>query len=288
MSNFAFLVRSFGALSVTGLLAAAFPCAAAETSTPSATGSGAPNFSGADFGWLAAGVDFLPPESGPGPVSDPPGHPHGSNNGGGQPSFRLADTTNPILQPWVRAALQKTNARIAAGGGGFTPQASCKPAGVPAFLLYPAQPVFFIQTPAEVLMVWQADHMVRHVYMNVPHSAHPEPSWFGESIGHYENGDTLVVDTTGLSDKTYVDNFHTPHTDRLHVVERFRLANAGRAIDVDVTVDDAGAFTTPWHARQHYRRAQEGPLLESACAESTGNFLHYDLDPIPQAGTPDF
>jgi hypothetical protein len=124
--------------------------------------------------------------------------------------------------------------------------------------------------------------------MDVPHSPHPEPSWFGESVGHYENGDTLVIDTVGLSDKTYVDNFRTPHTAGLHVVERLTLAKDSRAIDVDVTVDDPGAFTTAWRARQHYRRAQQGPLIESSCAESTGNFLHYDLAPIPEADTPDF
>ena len=83
-------------------------------------------------------------------------------------------------------------------------------------------------------MIWQRDHMVRRIYLTDKHSEHVTPSWFGESIGHYENGDTLVVDTIGLSTKnSYIDNFRTPHTEKLHVVERFthrsRRQDAGRA-----------------------------------------------------------
>ena len=70
-------------------------------------------------------------------------------------------------------------------------------------------------------MTSQFDHQYRHIYLNVPHSADIKPSWFGESVGHYE-GDTLVVDTIGLNDRTFIDDYLTPHTDKLHVVERFR------------------------------------------------------------------
>jgi hypothetical protein len=247
-----------------------------------------PKFSGADFGWRAAGADFIAPKSGPGPITDPPGHAHGRNNVPGvQPTFRIADLANPILQPWTREALKKTNEAVEYGHGGFTPQVSCIPQGVPAFLLYPAQPVYFIQTPKEVVMVWQPDHQVRHVYLDVAHSRNPKPSWYGESVGHYENG-ALVVDTIGLSTKTFVDNFRTPHSDRLHVVERFTIEPDGKGMDVDVTVDDPVAFTTPWHAEQHYRRVTQGPLIEESCAESTNNFLNYDMDPIPHADRADF
>jgi hypothetical protein len=120
------------------------------------------------------------------------------------------------------------------------------------------------------------------------HSANLKPSWFGESIGHYENGDTLVVDTIGLNTKTYIDNFRTPHTEKLHVVERFRINPDQKGLTVDVSVDDPGAFTTPWKAVQKYRRVEQGPMNESSCAESSTNFLNYDMDPIPQANTPDF
>jgi len=79
------------------------------------------------------------------------------------------------------------------------------------------------------------------------------PSWFGESVGRYE-GDTLVVDTVGMNDKTYIDSYRTPHTEKLHVVERFRMIEGGKTLEVKVHVEDPGAFTTPWDAIQRYRR----------------------------------
>jgi hypothetical protein len=74
-----------------------------------------------------------------------------------------------------------------------------------------------IQTPKEVVLFLVG--RVRHIWLNVPHSANPKPSWYGESVGHYE-GDTLVVDTIGFNDRTFVDSYRTPHTDKLHVVDR--------------------------------------------------------------------
>jgi hypothetical protein len=268
--------------SVAGLIAALFWSASAMAA------DSVPSFAFADGGWQAAGADFLQPPSGPGPVRDPPGHEHVGNNTGGQPSFRIADLSNPILQPWVKDALKKTNDKIAAGGGGFSPQVSCIPLGVPAFLLHPAQPLYFIQTAKEVVIIWPPNHEVRRIYLTDKHSANLKPSWLGESIGHYENGDTLVVDTIGLNDKTYVDNFRTPHTNKLHVVERFKINADQKGLVVDVAVDDPGAFTVPWHAVQRYRRVQQGPMSESSCAENPTNFLGYDMDPIPTETRPDF
>ncbi|HEX5280157.1 MAG TPA: hypothetical protein VFW28_08755 [Micropepsaceae bacterium] len=254
-----------------------------------ATDSTVPPFAFMNGGWQAVGVVFLAPPSGPGPVIDMPGRKRiGNNLDLGQPIFAMADLGNPILQPWARDALKAVNDHVAAGGGGFTAQASCKLVGVPAFLLHPAQPIYFVQTPKEVVMIWPPNAEYRHLYLTEKHSADLKPSWFGESIGHYENGDTLVVDTIGLNDKTYIDNFRTPHTIQLHVVERFRINPDGKGLTVDVAVDDPGAFTTPWHAVQRYRRVEQGPMRESSCAEAPVNYLHYDMDPIPQADRADF
>ena len=74
---------------------------------------------------------------------------------------------------------------------------------------------------------------VRHIYLNVPHSANPKPSWYGESVGHYEGGDTLVIDTIGQTDRTFADNYRTPHSEKLHVTERFHLTNDGKNLQAD-------------------------------------------------------
>jgi hypothetical protein len=155
------------------------------------------------------------------------------------------------------------------------------PAGVPGFHLYGFQPLYFVQTPKEVIMIYSNDQQVRHVYLNVPHSTNRKPSWYGESVGHYE-GDTLVVDTIGLNEKTFVDNFRTPHTQKLHVVERFRLIDGGKAMQVDITFDDPDAFNRPWSVMQRYDRVQQ-PMDEQICAENNTQFF-----PIPVADKPDF
>jgi hypothetical protein len=243
-------------------------------------------------GWLKPpGDEFLPPEFGPGPVQSDPAHPYVSNAVAVQETVKIADLTNPILQPWVVAQMRKSNDEVLAGKVGFTARSRCWPHGVPGFLLYPVHPIFFIQSPTEVVMAWGQDFQMRRVYLDVPHSANPKPSWYGESVGHYENGDTLVVDTIGFNDRTFIDNYRTPHTTQLHVVERFRLADSGRALEVNVRVEDPGAFTMPWNAVQRYRidhRTGEVPLHEMVCAENNSDHFAQGLYPIPQADKPDF
>jgi hypothetical protein len=149
------------------------------------------------------------------------------------------------------------------------------------------RPIYFLQTPKEVTIVDELDHQVRHVYMNVPHSAHPVSSWYGESVGHYE-GDELVIDTLGLNDKTFVDNYQTPHTNKIHVVERFKLVEDGKILQATVTVDDPGAFKMKWSAVQRYRRGEVRPMTELSCAENNYDFLGYEVMPIPEAKGADF
>jgi hypothetical protein len=170
----------------------------------------------------------------------------------------------------------------------YTPKERCWPIGVPGWMLYPVTPVYFLQTPKMVTLIWQEDHMVRHIYLTDKHSANVKPSWFGESIGHYENGDTLVVDTVGLNTRTFVDQFRTPHSEKLHVVERYRLIEGGKAIEAIATVEDPGAYTTTWRAAQRYRRVEQGPMIENACSENNEGFFERAVEPIPTAARPDF
>jgi hypothetical protein len=118
-------------------------------------------------------------------------------------------------------------------------------AGVPAFMGFAVvEPIYFVRTPKEVTMIFEGDAQVRRVHLNVPHSANPKPSWYGESVGHYE-GDTLVVDTIGMNAKSYVDNFRTPHTEKLHVVERYRLIDDGQTLQVTIRIEDPDTFYEP-------------------------------------------
>src|SRR5260370_11118064 len=162
------------------------------------------------------------------------------------------------------------------------------PGGVPGQLLWPFEPVYFIQNPKEVWMIWQRDHLVRRIYLTDKHSEHLTPSSFGESIGHYENGDTLVVDTVGLSTGiTYIDNFRTPHSEKLHVVERFTIEPGGKRMSALVTVEDPDTFNAPLTMTRRWFRF-DGPMLETVCAENNGDFFNQNLFPQPEAKTPDF
>ena len=246
-----------------------------------------PDFSAGGVGWLAQGVNFQSPLSGPHEVTNDPAHPFRPPGRGEAPVWRIADLNNPILQPWAREELKKRNDRILAGGTGYTRQVACWPMGVPAFLLYPAQPLYIVQTPKQVVLIAQMDNQVRHVYLNVPHSKSVKPTWYGESVGHYE-GDTLVVDTIGMNDRTWIDNYRTPHSPKLHIIERFHVVGDGKTLQVDVHVEDPGAFTTPWNTIQRYDRTELGGLTEFPCAENNDHFREPDVEPMPTALKPDF
>ena len=277
--------------------AALLPAAASEP-----TGS-VPDFSSHGVSWAgfvapktpSAAIartfnDYSLPASGLGPVTDDPAHPYVNNElareTNRQPTYRVADVNNPNLKPWVIEALKKQNALALAGRQGETREARCWEVGVPAYHLNPGA-MYFIQTPSEVLL-FLAGRTLR-IYLNVPHSANVKPSWYGESVGHYEGGDTLVVDTIGFNDRTFVDSYRTPHTTALHVTERFKLADGGNRLDVSFTVEDAGAFNAPWSATRARHRVSRGPQEgNDSCAEDHNNYFNLDIEQVPMAGKPDF
>jgi hypothetical protein len=233
--------------------------------------------------------------AGAGPVVEPGGFKDSKQEG--RP-IRIADLSNPILKPWAIESMRKPNEIAAAGGEAYEAHSSCRPSGVPGFLVSGSgNPMYIIQGPREVLLINEAGPEIRHIYLNVPHSDHLKLSQYGESVGHYE-GDTLVVDTVGLSDDTYVDNYRTPHTTHEHVIERFKRVDGGNTLQVDVRVEDPGAFNMPWSGRQIYHGevardsfhgSLEGQLLEAICGENNANyFKEQNIGTIPVADKADF
>jgi hypothetical protein len=280
-----FTSRQMLLASVGILVSAVFAVGAAVAAGAAAQSASPPDFSSGQTAWQTGnGGAFTAVAGTPGPMTNDPAHPFVPNGRGIQPTFRIADLSTPNLKQWAKDIMKKDNDEVLAGKIAYTPGSSCKPAGIPAFLLA-GGPFYFVQSPKEVVIIMQGDHQVRHVYMGVPHSANVKPSWYGESVGRYE-GDTLVIDTIGQSTKTFVDNYRTPHTEKLHVVERWRMIDDGKGIEVHVTVDDPDTYNQPWQATRQFRRVQ-GTLQESACAESNLNFGLFDYH-IPVAEKPDF
>ena len=271
---------------VAGGVLSGLVCMAPTAQAPAQHNISPPDFSSNDTAWIGIGGDFLavPDAPGPKPITFDPKHPYVPNNTGRQPTFRIADLTHPNLKPWVKERMKKDNDEVLAGKIAFTPRATCNMAGVPSFMGFGGfQPYYFVQTPKQVWMIFSGDQQVRRVYMDVPHSANPKPSWYGESVGHYE-GDTLVVDTIGLNDKSFVDYYRTPHTEKLHVVERWRMVEDGKMLEVKFTVTDPDTYYEPWSAMRRFRRVQQ-EYTEEACAENNQHLFDYN---IPTAHKPDF
>jgi len=228
--------------------------------------------------WQAPFGGIFPPVQGSAlPVQQDPRRPHTPGR-----TWHIADLTNPNLLPWAREALRKDIEEIDGGKLQFTAGSSCLPTGVPNFLA-DGGPYLFAQTRDKVVIIDEAGPVVRHVYLNVPHSPNVKPSWMGESVGRYE-GDTLVIDTIGITTKLPTDRFGTPHTDKLHIVEHWRVIDQGLTLRVDVEVDDPGTFYQPWKTYQVYRRTNE-PLAAEICPENNTNLFDYHM---PTDSTPDF
>jgi hypothetical protein len=282
--------------------------AVAPTRTATPGVASAPDFSGV---WRHGSLPWLiPPASGPGPVTNRSRTPDTGVSNYGQ---LVGDYTNPILQPWAADVVRKKGELSLAGVTYPSPGNQCWPQPVP--FLFKHMAMSMLQLPDRIVMLFNEDHEVRWVRLNQPHPAKVTSSWHGDAVGHYE-GDTLVIDTVGVrTDHPYamIDLFGTPYTENLHVVERYRLRDhedvkdvlqrgakenwrpggpvnpnyKDKYLQVDFTIEDKGAFTTPWTASMIYLR-DRGEWPEIACAENRFGF-HYDQAAgIPTASKPDF
>jgi hypothetical protein len=212
-----------------------------------------------------------------------------------------ADYRSPVLQPWVRETLKKYQERDRAGvAPAPSVMSSCRPGGVPGASV-PHYILDLVQTPTMVVLLYNNNDQIRYVHLDQPHSKSVTPSWFGESVGRYE-GDTLVVDTIGLAGKdgkSVMDAFGTPHTDALHVIERYRLTNGGNTLRMDINVEDPGAFTMPFDMYANLGRIKSDPFPayigigkqytgafeERLCA---ANNRSHGVPDMPVAAKPDF
>jgi hypothetical protein len=229
----------------------------------------------------------------------------------------VGDHTNPILNPEA-AEIVKKHGEIALSGVGYpSPRNQCWPQGVP--FIFTNDAVQLLQQPDRITMLYDEDHEVRRVRMNQPHPAQVTPSWYGDSVGRYE-GDTLVIDTIGFKIGPFsaVDQYGTPFTHDLHLVERYRLIDyeaakeawerggkenvrggaigetwapdpnyKGKALQLEFTVEDKGVFTTAWTATKTYRRVfRDWP--ENACAENPHKYGTEKDPAVPTSDKPDF
>ena len=296
------------------LAAAAATPALGQTTTPAPSpgatarqsATSIPDFSGV---WRHPSLPgFEPPASGPGPVTN-----LSRRNGVSYYNELVGNYNNPILKPQA-AAIVKQFGEISKAGITFpSPANQCWPEPVP--YIYKNFGMQMLQQPHQITILYDEGPDVRRVRMNEPHAAHAKPSWYGDSVGHYE-GDTLVIDTIATKiDRPYamIDLFGTPFTEKLHVVERYRLLDyedakegierdakenlrppvdidrnyRGKYLQVHFTVEDDGVFTTPWTATITYGRGS-GQWQEIVCAENRHEYYNNKDSDVPTANKPDF
>ena len=240
--------------------------------------------------WVGIGIGaFLPVPGNPAPVGQDPAHRYISNDVSGatgqQPTQRISDIGNPNLKQWAKDVMKKDNDEVLAGKFAFTARSACQPGGVPGFDVLLGGALFILQSPREVTMIFSGNNEKRHIHLNASHPANLKPSWYGDSVGHYE-GDTLVVDTIGLNAKTFIDNYRTPHSEKLHVIERWRMIEDGKKLEILLTLDDPGTFNQPFQEFRQYDRVNR-TLAEDICSEN--NFNPFGIDyHTPVADKPDF
>jgi hypothetical protein len=264
-----------------------------------------PDFSG--IWWHPSLPGFEPPASGPGPVTN-----RSRRNGISDYNQLVGDYTNPILKPEAAEVVKKHGELSLAGVTYPNPANQCWPEPVP--FIYKNFGLQILQQPDRLTMLYEQDHEIRHVRMNQPHPAHVTPSWYGDSVGHYE-GDTLVIDTVGTrTDRPFamIDLYGTPYTRALHVVERYRLLDyddakegldrdakenlrpggimdrnyRGKYLQLLFTVEDEGVFTMPWSATITFGRGTD-QWPETVCAENIHQYYRKDSE-VPTADKPDF
>jgi hypothetical protein len=275
--------------------------------TPASAAQGAtPDFSGLWAHPYLTG--FEPPASGPGPVLNKSRRRGVANFG-----QLVGDYTNPILKPEAAKIVKEHGDLSLAGIGYRTPSNQCWPGGVP-FVFWDFLLQMF-QQPDKITMIYRHGNEVRRVRLNDSHPAQPTPSWYGDSVGHYE-GDTLVIDTVAIKIGPFamVDMYGTPHSPALRVVERYRLLpyeeakdalerNAkenqrvsgaefddnyrGKVLQLGFTVEDPNVFTTPWSATITYRPAI-GEWTDLICAENIHEYHLGKDSAVPHADKPDF
>ena len=296
----------------------------ALTQQPNQRAASVPDFSGI---WSHPYVfGFELPPSGPGPVVnkarrrqifDADGRPLPPANAPlvSDQLQLIGDYTNPILKPEAAEVVRKHGEISLTGVAYPTPSNQCWPAGVPFIFLQLGMQM--LQQPGKITILYPHDHEFRQVRMNQPHPALVTPSWYGDSVGHYE-GDTLIIDTVGVKVGRFamVDMFGTPHTEALHVVERYRLidyaaakeawqrnenfripsndggpdadpAYMGKGLQLQFMVEDEGVFTMAWSATVTYRRGLDEPQ-ELVCAENPHEYYAGKDSEVPHADKPDF
>jgi hypothetical protein len=167
----------------------------------------------------------------------------------------------PPMLPWAEEVVKRRSAKV-----GDDPRAQCLPSGI--VRTHGLDLAKLVQTPALLVMLVESSVPgVRQVFLDGrPHPPALEPSWLGHSVGRWE-GDTLVIETIGLNDRVWQDLNGRPQTEKAHITERYHRPDLGH-LQVEITIDDPGAYLRPWKVRRQLELAPGEEILEYICHEN--------------------
>ena len=177
----------------------------------------------------------------------------------------------PEMTPWAKAKYDDAKPSNGPRSNALTVTddpvlRKCFPPGTPRIYLQPF-PLQIVQTPKEIMMIYEYDHTVRQIFMDG--RAHPDdviPTYMGHSTGKWD-GDTLVVDTVGFNEKTWLDRDGHQHSDQLHVVERFHRVDRDN-MQIDITMEDAKALAKPWITQLYFTLRPDWDIMELVCTDN--------------------
>jgi len=165
-------------------------------------------------------------------------------------------------QPWAaKKVLESFNKR-----GIDDPSALCLPPGVPRLTITGLFPIQIVQTPEQVIILYEYMNVFRIIPLNAKHPDDLVPTYMGDSVAHWD-GDTLVVDVLSFNDKGWLTGTGTFHSDQLHVVERYTRVDKDE-IKYDVTIDDPKVLTNPWTIHTSLMLREGTRVQEYVCAEN--------------------
>jgi hypothetical protein len=175
----------------------------------------------------------------------------------------------PPMLPWAEKVYQDHKTNISKDD----PEARCLPPGVPRMSTTP-YPWTMVQTDKLLLIVYEGGaHVWRKIFLDGrPHNPDVVDTWLGDSIGHWQDNDTLIVETTGQTDQTWLDEDGHPHTTQMVVTEQFKRPDMGH-LEIVHTINDPGAYSKPWTFTTHPTMLN-GELIEYICQENNRDVQH--------------
>jgi hypothetical protein len=179
---------------------------------------------------------------------------------------RTVDPGKPEIKAWAEAVAKERTENNARD----FPQSRCQPLGV---ILAPTLSYWkTVQTQALLVIITEGE-LPRQVFLDG--RRHPKdlnPTWLGHSIGYWQ-GQTLVVDTTGFNDRAWLEGRGIPHTEKMHITERYHRVDLGH-MEIEITVEDPDTFTKPWVIKRAAELAPNDEIQEYVCTENERDREH--------------